>query len=409
MTYKPLNLLTKAPELTFRLVLNKIISPEVLLLLVAILLAGCGSKLSLIEYSGESLEVSRGIQSLALHPDGKRLAVGYFMHDEVEVWDIETKRPIFRIPSRRRPITESGDEIVFTPDGKYIVVQDFFDTKNGNPPFPRRLDHPDEEIYQNDVTRYRLATVWNLETKEKVSDLMGPGSGLHGHGQGGMCWSGGENGVLAMHRSAVVVEYEIPSGKAVKTINLEYPYPSHPSLRVGYRKMICQRRSIGYALYGFEKRKWQLAPSAKKDFVTPVVYFDSGNRLIYAGYTETVVGGLFFLPWVNNLVTYGNGPMQIWSTKGQLHPFPEFYETQVGSGGVVALPDGRHVVESGRQLVVWDLKQGKEVQTVPSPSDVFRMRVDAVRSRLAAASGKTVYFYKINSPANSLSGDEGRE
>ena len=112
---------------------------------------------------------------------------------------------------------------------------------------------------------------------------------------------------------------------------------------------------------------------------------------------------------MNNLVTYGNGPMQIWSTKGQLHPFPEFYETQVGSGGVVALPDGRHVVESGRQLVVWDLKQGKEVQTVPSPSDVFRMRVDAVRSRLAAASGKTVYFYKINSPANSLSGDEGRE
>lgn len=132
---------------------------RLLFLFLAFWMVGCESKPSLIEYSGEKLEVSRGIQSLALHPDGKRLAVGYFMHDEVEVWDIENKQAIFSIPSRRRPITQSGNEIVFTPDGRYIVVQVFFDTKGGMPPFPRYLDHPDEAIYVSDVTRYRLATV----------------------------------------------------------------------------------------------------------------------------------------------------------------------------------------------------------------------------------------------------------
>lgn len=380
------------------------------LLVFAFLVAGCDSIPSLIEYSGEKLEVSRGIQSLALHPDGKRLAVGYFMHDEVEVWDIETKRPIFRIPSKRRPITQSGNEIVFTPDGKYIVVQDFFDTKGGVPPYPRRLDHPDEETYQKDVTRYRLATVWDLETQQKVTDLMGPGSGLHGHGQGGMCWSGGMNGVLAMHRNAVVAEYDTLSGAILNQVYLRYPYSLLPSLRVGYLKMECQEKVQGYALFGYEKWSQILDKNAKKDAVTPVIYFNGRDKSVHASYTETVVGGLFFLPGRQNIVTYGNGPMQVWVTKDQLRSSESITGTKVGSGGIVALPDGRHVVEAGpRHLVVWDLEQGKAVQSVPAASEVFRMRVDAVRSRLAAASGKTVYFYKINSPANSLSGDEGRE
>jgi WD40 repeat protein len=101
--------------------------------MVSALLVACSTKpTSPLEFL-YAIEFRNGIQSLAWHPDGKRLAVGYYRTAEVEIWDIEAKKPLFALPSKRTLIGTSGQEALFSPDGKYIIVKDFIDNKNGEP------------------------------------------------------------------------------------------------------------------------------------------------------------------------------------------------------------------------------------------------------------------------------------
>lgn len=102
----------------------------VTLLTLALMGCGAGAKPALEKVG--SLDFSDGIQSMAWHPDGRQLAVGYYNRNEVEVWDVQTGKPLFAVPSKRRPVNQSGQEMLFSPDGQYLVVQDFLDTKNGD-------------------------------------------------------------------------------------------------------------------------------------------------------------------------------------------------------------------------------------------------------------------------------------
>lgn len=150
--------------------------------LALLLVNGCSARAKLVMEETGVLELPYTVQSLAWHPDGRLLAVGYFMRDVVQVWDVQTKKPVFSVPSKRSPPNLSGQEVLFSPDGKYMVVQDFLDTKNGEPKFPKSYEDPAELPAQKDTDRYVLARVWDLERHREVAQIKGPGSSLYGGG-----------------------------------------------------------------------------------------------------------------------------------------------------------------------------------------------------------------------------------
>jgi WD40 repeat protein len=88
-----------------------------------------------------TLVLPHGIQALDWHPDGKHIAVTYSDPARLaQVWDVEHGTGLKTFPSLRWGTTQSGKEIGFSPDGKYLVVQDVLSNRPENHPFPSRVN-----------------------------------------------------------------------------------------------------------------------------------------------------------------------------------------------------------------------------------------------------------------------------
>lgn len=83
--------------------------------LALLLVNGCSARAKLVMEETGVLELPYTVQSLAWHPDGRLLAVGYFMRDVVEVWDVQTKKPVFSVPSKRSPPQSVGTRSAVQP------------------------------------------------------------------------------------------------------------------------------------------------------------------------------------------------------------------------------------------------------------------------------------------------------
>jgi hypothetical protein len=365
---------------------------------VLISLNGCSNAKPALESTGV-FEIEMGIQSMAWHPDGKHIAIGYSGSDEVAVWNIETKQAVFKVPSKRRPINQSGQELVFSPDGKYLVVQDFLDTKNGIPKFPRTEKDPEELPARADKTRYLLARVWDWPARKEVAQLMGSGSVIYGGVQDGFCWLGGQSNQLAMHRNRIVSVYDLSTGQPQYEVDLGHPFEDKPDVSRGYWKMACHPTQPLVAMEG--ARFFKLGPLfgfAEDSGATPIVVADIAQRkVVKVLYTATPLNGVIYTADGGKLISFGAPPMRVWDARKDYVVVGEINTPNQNTGDFAILPGIDGVVGTADQIYVWDAgKLQIAAQASQTPRNVFRMTTHSPSSTIAVAAGRKVFLYKFH-------------
>lgn len=392
--------------------------------LALLLLNGCNVRAKPVMEETGVLELPYSVQSLAWHPDGRLLAVGYFMRDVVEVWDVQTKKPVFSVPSKRRPINLSGQEVLFSPDGKNLIVQDFLDTKDGEPKFPRTFAEPAESVAQQDKDRYILARVWDVEQRKEIAQLKGPGSSLYGAAHDGMCPLGARADQLALLRGAAVAVYRMPEGKLAYEVNLRHPFADKPDFGWGYEKMGCHPQNGEIALQGGPLMK--RAPEfgfPLNSGATPIVVVDLDRKAIKKVlFSATPLNGVAYSADGSKLVSFGMSPIRVWDANkdfaalGEIENPPQLdwvraQRTPIdvlhppadaprgNSGDLTAVPDSDVMVGVASDFHFWDTAQRRIVATVRSPRDVSRLAMHKPSATLATAVINRVHFYRIDAAA----------
>lgn len=272
-----------------------------------------------------TLEVPYAIQSMAWHPNGKWLAVGYFNRDEVQVWDVQNKKALFAVPSKRSPVNQSGQEVLFSADGKYLVVQDFVDTKNGEPKFPKNYEDPAEISAQNDKERYILARTWDVEQRKEIMQIKGPGSSLYGGGHEGMCWLSSKPFRLALLRETAVAVYEPLSGTPLYEINLRFPFKDKPDFNRSYDQMSCRTNQEEIALNGGPlMKKAPVFGYPENSGATPIVVVDMALKSIKKVlFSATPLNGVAYTADGSKLVSFGVSPIRVWDANKDFSPVGE--------------------------------------------------------------------------------------
>jgi WD40 repeat protein len=344
-----------------------------------------------------TMDVTHGIQSLAWHPDGKRLAIGYFGRKEVQVWDIETKKPVFTVPSNRILINQSGQEVLFSPDGKYLVVQDFLDTKNGQPPFPTKDDETEIQA-RADRSRYLLARVWSVEIQKEVAQIYGPGARVYGAEHDGMCWSG-EPGKqrLVMLRSTSVFIYDHITGKMVDEISLRYPFKEHPKINRGYAKMDCHPSQSSVALQGGIWGEVSRTSVPEKYGKTPIVIVDLSLRsVVKVLETPNPINGIVYNADGSKLMSFGVPPIHVWDANNDYTALGSINDPPQNTGIFAPMPGVDGVLGVADTIYLWDAAHLKKIGHAPSPRDLFRVASHGDSKTVVFASGHTAYFYRYN-------------
>lgn len=367
---------------------------------LACLCVACGRAQPVLERV-RVLELPYAIQSMAWHPNGKWLAVGYFMRDEVEVWDVETGKPLFAVPSQRRPPNQSGQEVLFSKDGKYLVVQDFKDTKNGEPKFPRAYDDPAELPARQDKERYVLGRVWDTEKRQEVAQLKGPGSILYAGVQGGMCLPPIVDGdeILVMLRGAVVSVYAIGTGEAVGELNLQFPFADKPGFGWGYVKMFCHPARTEVALVGGPFMR--VAPMFGYPInsgATPIVIVDLDKKAIKKVlYSATPLNGVVYTADGGKLISFGAPPILVWDANADFAAVGEIDEPHLNSGLMTPIPGYDGFLGISNALRIWSVEALRNVYTLDTKEyDTFRIALHAQSNRYAVAVTKYVHLYRLN-------------
>jgi WD40 repeat protein len=373
-------------------------------LIASALLTACSTKAkSPLEFL-YSIEFKNGIQSLAWHPDGKRLAVGYYRQAEVEIWDIEAKKPLFTLPSKRTLVGTSGQEALFSPDGKYIVVKDFLDTKNGEPRWPQKDDETELQA-QQDQTRYQLARVWEIETQKEVAKIFGPGSRIYGSQLDGMCWVGGADALrLAVLKRTSVFLYDPLAGEMLDEIKLRHPFRDYPKVSRGYEMMDCHPARAYIAMKGGIWSWTELSSNfyAEKSGITPIIIADVNQRTVsYVVESPDPLNGVMYTADGSKLVTYGAPPMRVWDVASGYRSVG-MIEQKGNSDYLTPLSGFNGMIGLAEQLHVWDASSLQTVWREPAPADTFRIRHHAGSQTIAVASARQVFFYryKINAINN---------
>ena len=209
-----------------------------MVLLALLLLNGCNARATPVMEEVGVLELPYTVQSLAWHPDGRLLAVGYFMRDVVEVWDTHTKKPVFSVPSKRWAGNRSGQDVLFSSDGKHLIVQDYQDIKHGELKVPESIDEAAEIAARSDKDRYVLARVWDVTQRREIAQIKGPGTRRIGVTPRAMCVL--ENGrTLVVLRKTSVAMYGLPSGTLESELDLTHPFRDQPQVGRSYDTMSC--------------------------------------------------------------------------------------------------------------------------------------------------------------------------
>jgi hypothetical protein len=361
---------------------------------------------------------------MAWHPNGRLLAVGYFNRDEVEVWDVESKKALFAIPSIRRLGNSSGQEVLFSADGKYLVAQDFADTKNGEPKFPRTYDDPAELPAQRDKKRYILARIWDLEQRKEVAQLAGPGSRLYGGSLDGFCQSAALPGLIVVHRQAVIALYEIATGKLVVEVNARSPFADKPDQHRGYWRMSCHPVRPEVALEGAQFfKEAPVFGFPENSGATPIVVVDMERKGVKKVlFNPAPLNGIAYTADGSKLVSFGVSPIRVWDTNNgfalvgemanppqmdwvrkQVIPVDELNPPQNAPRGNVgdlsAVPGSSLMIGLGSAFHFWDTAQLRIVATVPAPRETLRIAVHAPEGTLAVAALNRVHFYRFNAAA----------
>jgi WD40 repeat protein len=394
--------------------------------LALLLLNGCNARTKPVMEEAGVLELPYPVQSLAWHPDGRLLAVGYFMRDVVEVWDVHAKKPVFSVQSKRRPASQSGQEVLFSPDGKYLVVRDFLDTKDGEPKFPKSFDDPAELVAQKDVDRYVLARVWEVVQQREVAQIKGPGSRLIGATPRAMCVLA-NGSTLAVLRATGVAVYRLPSGALESELDLAHPFRDHPEVGRSYETMSCNpvrdEISLGALQFFRDAEKFGLTNWTG---ATAIVIADlERNAVKKVLFSATPLNGVAYSADGSKLVSFGMSPIRIWDANkdfaalgeienppewmwlnqrgmkvDMLHPPPDIPRGNAGKLVPVAGTDLMFGLSG--DLYLWSLAERRAIVHLPAFPDVMRIAAHQASDTFAVVDDRLIHIYKLNRSALSV-------
>lgn len=351
----------------------------------------------------KELTLPYGIQSLAWHPDGRHIAVTYGGEPLAQVWDLDSGQGLRTVVSTRWGVTQSGKEIGFSPDGKYLVVQDVVSHKDKATPFPTTVNDPLEPAARADKTRYQIGRILAWPSLDEVAKLMGPGSMLHDAQMTGFCWTGGKPAVFAVHRNAAVALYSFPQGKLLDEISMLNPYPTHPQVdKALWWRMVCDpvrpRVAVqGALINGADLKALSMPPERGP---TPIAIVNlATKRLEQTLITHDALNGIVFTADGHYLVAYGLPPMQVWDAQRQFEQVGTIVDPKRNSGTIVAL-HGDWIAGMSDSLHIWRVgTQQKALQDQAMRPYSWRTAYHAPSQTLAVASNNTLTLYRLQAQA----------
>jgi hypothetical protein len=373
-------------------------NPFVGALLLTLLSACTKAQQPLLE-KFDTLTVPYGIQSMAWHPNGKWLAVGYFLRDEVEVWDVKTKTSVLKVPSMRRSVNQSGQEVLFSPDGRYLVVQDTVDTKKGEPKFPKNYEDPAELPAQQDKERLILARIWDIEQRKEIAQLKGPGSSMHGGGHKGMYWLPSKPTRLTLLRSTGLAVYEPVSGELLYEVNLRFPFADKPEFNRGYEKMSCSTSRDEIALDGGPlMKKAPVFGYPENSGATPIVVVDMERKAIKKVlFSATPLNGVAYTADGSKLISFGMSPMRVWSANSDYSLVGEITDPNENVGEISKVSSFNGLMGMSLDVHFWTADKLKLIYSYKSPlRDVFRIETHLASNLAAFAVGRSAHLFRIN-------------
>jgi hypothetical protein len=375
---------------------NKWLKSSVFLaqVLVAFLCISCVAKdMHLVN----SLKFDYGVQSFAWHPDGDFIAVGYFLRDEVAIWDIKRKAKVFSIRSQRRPINYSRQEMIFSRDGRYLIAQDKLDSREGNPPFPVKIDSEEEMRARADDQRYVLARIWDWREQREVAQIKGAGSQLYGDNPEGMCWVGGKQNQLAVLREFVVTVYEVPSGKKLYEQNLANPFSENKDVSRRLKSMACHphKSEIAFQLANFSGYAEKFGQAGNLG-ATPIVIADiAQKRVKNILISPRPMNGVAYSSDGKILVSSNRAPLLSWNADQDYSASAQIDEPFQSNGYLTSIPGTKSFLGlGGDQLRIWDFGSSPSVVAINDEKlEAFQIAANERKKLMAVAVGAEIRFY----------------
>jgi hypothetical protein len=391
--------------------------------LALLLLNGCSARATPVMEETGVLELPYTVQSLAWHPDGRLLAVGYFMRDVVEVWDVHTKKPVFSVPSKRWVGNHSGQDLLFSPDGKYLIVQDYQDVKHGELKVPESIDEAAEIAARNDKDRYVLARLWDVVQRREVAQIKGPGTRRIGATSRAMCVLA-NGSTLAVLRATGVAVYGLPSGALESELDLAHPFNDRPQVGRSYETMSCNpvrdEVSLGALQFFRDAEKFGLTNWTG---ATAIVIADlERNAIKKVLFSATPLNGVAYSADGSKLVSFGMSPIRVWDANrdfaalGEIENPPEWlWLNQRGMKVDMLQPPpniprgnaGKLVPVAGTDLMfglsgdlyLWSLTERRAIVHLPAFPDVLRIAAHQASDTFAVVDDRLIHIYKLNRSA----------
>ena len=350
----------------------------------------------------KELTLPNGIQALDWHPDGRHVALTYG-NNLAQVWNVETGQGLATIASTRWGTNQSGKEIGFSPDGRYLVVQDVKSTKPEDHPYPKSIYDPLEQVARADKTAFQIGRILAWPTLAEVSRLMGPAAKMYSAQMSGFCWTGGKPSVFAVHRNAAVALYSFPQGQLLDEVSILHPYSTQPNVdKALWWRMVCDpqrpRVAIQGALINDADLKALNMPPERGP--TPIAIVDLvSKRLERTLITRDALNGIVFTADGRYLVAHGLPPMQVWDAQRQFALLPDIPEPQKNTGTMVALQDD-WIAGMSDSLHIWRVgTQQKAKQDQALARFSWRTAFHAPSQTLAVARGNTLTLYRLQAKA----------
>ena len=227
------------------------------LLLIAVLLPGCGDSKTppLFEFE-RTLEIG-GVSDLAWHPDGKRVAVTFYLRNIVEVWDVDENKRLIRLEKERVTPKGGNSQLIFSKDGQYLLALDADPRESRNEPNDLRRTRPASQSWTTSDWKPHRTYAFEAVNRFNIPR--------------GMCLSPDGTSLLVAS-NYVLARFDLESGDLLKQIDLSHPFddkriefkpfsmdcnPRHPQVAFG-----------GYGPLDIEGQEW---PSVEEQYRTPMI------------------------------------------------------------------------------------------------------------------------------------------
>lgn len=356
------------------------------------------------------LNVGVAVTSLALSPDGKKLAALTMARPDVQVWDIERGKLLWTLRrSRDRWLGSLTQDLLFTPDGRHLVAVDSADLKPGSPAEDQDKDH----------ARWLYARAWDMKSGEEVGQITGTYSARFG-GHVGLCWLAALDALVVVNQRKIAW-HKLPDGQLTNFLVTDRPLDDK-ALRYDIHTASCHPNLPQVAVSPLgEPRPPSTRLQRTSASVEPILVFDLAARKRVASIgmypTDTIVmydatgAALISLPINGHQPadkapgTVYSEPVGVWSTKtldriNVVEP-PLVSYGKSGAIAYASLSWPRAVANfpgffayRGGQVQLWNHQTNAAVASVPV-SNISAVAVSADGKWLAIGNGSNARVFRV--------------